>query len=29
MKALKSWKPVYEVIDGFSATLDKKSMIAA
>jgi len=29
MKALKSWKQVYEVIDGFSTTLDKKSMVAA
>ena len=29
MKALKSWKQVYEVIDGFGTTLDKKSMIAA
>ena len=29
MKALKNWKQVYEVIDGFSTTLDKKSMVAA
>lgn len=29
MKALRSWKQVYEVIDGFGRTLDKKSMIAA
>jgi glutathione S-transferase len=29
MKALKSWKQVFEVIDGYAATLDKKAMTAA
>lgn len=29
MKALKSWNQVFEVIDGFSKTLDKKMMVAA
>ena len=28
MKALKSWKPVYQVIDGFAASLKDKAMVA-
>jgi glutathione S-transferase len=29
MKALKAWNQVFEVVDGFGKTLDKKAMIAA
>ena len=29
MKALKSWKPVFEAIDGFGATLQRETMQAA
>jgi hypothetical protein len=29
MKALGSWNQIYETVDGFGKTLDRKSMIAA